>query len=175
MIRLLKKIIKIGNVVFNSYYIICRAQGFLQLSVKQIECSLACSVLQSTGIRVSTVRLVSQFVGINGSNSSQSNLIFGVLQGSVLDPILCLLYTSPLSDIIRRHDRNFHADNCRVYFSFNTVSSVRVLLLLRESKPAYKILQLGCTWTNLNLMVIRLSFCRIEGTALAPYGVEDYF
>ena len=87
----------------------------------------------------------SLFVRINGSNSSQSNLKFGVLQGSVLGPILYLLYTSPLGDIIRRHDMNFHANNCQVYFSFNTVSSVRVMLLLRESKPPYKILQLGCS------------------------------
>ena len=115
----------------------------------QLTCSLRSMcfqcLLQSTGIRVSTVRLVSQFVSINGSNFSQSNLVFGVPQGSVLDPILCLLYTSPLGDIIRRHDMNFHANNCQVYFSFNTVSSVRVMLLLRESKPPYKILQLGCS------------------------------
>ena len=38
----------------------------------------------------------SQFVSINGSNSSQSNLMFGVPQESVLCPILYLLYTSPI-------------------------------------------------------------------------------
>ena len=91
----------------------------------------------------STARLVSQFVSINGSNSSQSNLIFGVPQGSVLDPILCLLYTSPLGDIIRRHDMNFLADNCQVYFSFNTVSSVTITRI--EAR-----LQDIATWMYLN-------------------------
>ena len=69
----------------------------------------------------------SQFVSINGSNSSQSNLMYGVPQGSVLGRILYLLYTS-LGNIIRGHDKNFHfyADDCHVYFSFHSVSSVTI-------------------------------------------------
>ena len=87
----------------------------------------------------------SLFVRINGSNSSQSNLKFGVPQGSVLGPILYLLYTSPLGDIIRRHDMNFHfyADDCQIYFSFDSVSSDTITRI-----EAY--LQDIATWMSLN-------------------------
>lgn len=61
-----------------------------------------------------------QFVMIDGIKSKVKELRYGVPQGSVLGPILYLLYTSPIGDVIRRHGLNYHlyADDTQLYLSF---------------------------------------------------------
>ena len=47
-----------------------------------------------------------QFVSVLGHDSEPVPLSFGVHQGSVLGPVLFIMYTKPLSDLIAKHPVN---------------------------------------------------------------------
>ena len=55
----------------------------------------------------------------DGAKSDEKSLKQGILEGSVLDPILFTLYISPIGDICRKYNINFHsyADNQQIYLS----------------------------------------------------------
>lgn len=61
-----------------------------------------------------------QFVQIECSRSSLRELNCGVPHGFVLGSLLYVLYTSPVADIIKRHNLMYHlyADDTQLYVSF---------------------------------------------------------
>ena len=60
-----------------------------------------------------------------GYKSSLRSLDSGVPQGSVLGPLLYVLFTSPVADIIESHDLQYHfyADDTQLYITFRTDSA----------------------------------------------------
>lgn len=70
-------------------------------------------------VRVLSLRQMS--VCIRGESSSETRLDFGVPQGSVLEPIMFILYTGPIADIARRHSlqAHFYTDDSQLYVAFS--------------------------------------------------------
>ena len=62
----------------------------------------------------------SQFVGIDGFKSDTHALKYSVPQGSVLGPIIYLMYMCPLGDKLRRHNIfHLYADDTQLYATFS--------------------------------------------------------
>jgi uncharacterized protein involved in tolerance to divalent cations len=74
-------------------------------------------------------------VDVNGNKSSFIQLLYGVPQGSVLGPLLFILYTTPLSSIISRNSVNhkLYADDTQLFLSFSAPNFSQNILLLQDT------------------------------------------
>ena len=84
----------------------------------------------------------SQRIKLGNCLSSRSYLSVGVLQGSVLGPLLFTLYTTPLSSLISGHaiPHHLYADDSQLYISFssgNTAAALNGLQLCLASVQSW--------------------------------------
>jgi len=73
-------------------------------------------------------------VKVKNSSSSGCTLEIGVPQGSILGPLLFILYTRDLESIVTKYGFtiHFYADDTQVYFSFDVHSTNPDLTLIKE-------------------------------------------
>lgn len=88
--------------------------------------SLLLAILHYIGFEESAARLVhsyladrNQAVRVNGKISGIVGLSCGVPQGSILGPLLFLIYTSQLRSYLRFSAVHFYADDTQLYLSFS--------------------------------------------------------
>ena len=88
-----------------------------------------------------------QSVIIGGSTSTYSTLQYGVPQGSVLGPVLFLLYTYPLGDVIRPFNISYHfyADDSQLHDSAVPAEVSRIAANLSLAIASV------CSWMTENL------------------------
>ena len=112
--------------------------------------------LEHYGIRGDTLKWFcsdlsdrSQFVSINGHNSTKMEISCGVPQGSVLGPLLFLIYINDLPNVSNKIKTYLFADDTNIYLESEAISEL-VQIVNKELKLVKK-------WIDANLLSLNIS------------------
>jgi len=107
-----------------------------------------------------------QIVVVNGNRSSESTLNFGVPQGSVLGPVLFILYTTPLTHLIDTYSirHEMYADDTQLVHSDNPPNYHDLIQSLQESVTEVK------NWMAENKL--KLNDDKTEALRILPPSVD---
>ena len=99
----------------------------------------------------SYLSLRKQAISIDGKNSEEKQLSFGVPQGSVLGPKCYLIYVTALGQLLREHHINYHlyADDTQLYISFDPKNKDNTSLSIEHLE---NVIQLVKIWMNSNML-----------------------
>ena len=92
----------------------------------------------------------SQYIKVDGFDSSSISLNYGVPQGSVLGPLLFTLYVRAIEDIIKHHglDAMFYADDTQIYIVLNAKERSTDLQRLEKCAADIK------SWSVQNFLIL---------------------
>jgi hypothetical protein len=138
----------------------------LSAAFDTIDQDLLLNDLNNTGVSGAAIALLrsylngrSQSIIIGQSQSEPLNLLYGVPQGSVLGPILFIMYTASLSKVIESHNIDYHmySDDTQLYLRLNNIEHGKSDLssLLSDIKLWMTQRKLMLNETKTDLIIIR--------------------
>ena len=89
-----------------------------------------------------------QYVSVNGKNSSQAYLKYGVPQGSILGPLLFLIYINDIPNICQIAKFILYADDANIIVTGSNITEIK--------NNIYILTQKLVTWVNINGLALNL-------------------
>jgi hypothetical protein len=65
---------------------------------------------------------------INGAVSDPQSIPFGVPQGSILGPLLFIVYINELPSVVKNCNIQLYANDTLIYFSSNSITTIESIL-----------------------------------------------
>ena len=128
----------------------------LQKAFDTVNHEILLKKLEHYGIRGDTLKWFcsylsdrGQFVSINGHNSTKMEISCGVPQGSVLGPLLFLIYINDLPNVSNKIKTYLFADDSNIYLESETISEL-VQIVNKELKLVKK-------WIDANFLSLNIS------------------